>query len=44
MKLEVLSINDNLEIQNSVIDKIRELINYKNLEPNDKLAFRTHVV
>lgn len=37
MKLEVLSINDNLEIQNTVIDKIRELINYKNLEPHDKL-------
>jgi GntR family transcriptional repressor for pyruvate dehydrogenase complex len=37
MKLEVLSKNDNLETQNSVIDKIRELINYKNLEPEDKL-------
>lgn len=37
MNLEVLSINDNQELQNTVIDKIRELINYKNLEPNDKL-------
>ncbi|MEN3324433.1 FadR/GntR family transcriptional regulator [Mariniflexile soesokkakense] len=37
MNLEVLSISDNQELQNIVIDKIRELINYKNLEPNDKL-------
>ncbi len=37
MNLEVLSINDNQELQNTVIDKIRELINYKNLEPGDKL-------
>ncbi len=37
MKLEVLSINDNQQLQNTVIDKIRELINYKNLEPDDKL-------
>jgi GntR family transcriptional regulator, transcriptional repressor for pyruvate dehydrogenase complex len=37
MNLEVLSINDNQKLQNTVIDKIRELINYKNLEPNDKL-------
>ena len=37
MNLEVLSISDNQELQNAVIDKIRELINYKNLEPNDKL-------
>tara|TARA_R110000868_G_scaffold220257_4_gene471444 strand:- start:12752 stop:13453 length:702 start_codon:yes stop_codon:yes gene_type:complete len=37
MNLEILSINDNQEVQNTVIDKIRELINYKNLEPDDKL-------
>lgn len=37
MNLEVLSINDNQKLQNKVIDKIRELINYKNLEPDDKL-------
>ncbi|WP_445731354.1 FadR/GntR family transcriptional regulator [Mariniflexile sp.] len=37
MNLEVLSISDNQELQNVVIDRIRELINYKNLEPNDKL-------
>lgn len=37
MNLEVLSNSDNQELQNDIIDKIRELINYKNLEPNDKL-------
>ena len=37
MKLEVLSKSDNRDIQNTVIDKIRDLINYKNLEPEDKL-------
>lgn len=37
MKLEVLTINDNQEIQNSIISKIKDLINYKNLEPGDKL-------
>jgi len=37
MKLEVLTISDSQEIQNSIISKIRDLINYKNLEPGDKL-------
>jgi GntR family transcriptional repressor for pyruvate dehydrogenase complex len=37
MKLEVISKSDNREVQNSIISKIRELINYKNLEPGDKL-------
>lgn len=37
MKLEILTKNDNLEIQNTIISKIKELINYKNLEPGDKL-------
>ena len=37
MKLEVLTISDSKEIQNSIISKIKELINYKNLEPGDKL-------
>lgn len=37
MKLKVLSVSDNRETQNSIIGKIRDLINYKNLEPNDKL-------
>ena len=37
MKLEVITISDNQEIQNSIISKIRDLIIYKNLEPGDKL-------
>ncbi|WP_034040853.1 FadR/GntR family transcriptional regulator [Wocania ichthyoenteri] len=37
MKLEVLTISDNRETQNTIIAKIRDLINYKNLEPGDKL-------
>jgi len=37
MKLEVLTKSDNKEVQNSIIFKIRELINHKNLEPGDKL-------
>ncbi|AUP78676.1 FadR/GntR family transcriptional regulator [Flavivirga eckloniae] len=37
MKLEILTVGDNREIQNSIISKIKELINYKNLEPGDKL-------
>ncbi|SNR33001.1 FadR/GntR family transcriptional regulator [Lutibacter flavus] len=37
MKLEVISKSDNREVQNSIISQIRDLINYKNLEPGDKL-------
>ena len=37
MKLEVATISDNQEIQNSIISKIRDLINFKNLEPGEKL-------
>ena len=37
MKLEILAANDNKEIQNLIISKVKELINYKNLEPGDKL-------
>ena len=37
MKLEVFTKNDNQEIQNFIISKIREHINNKNLEPGDKL-------
>ena len=37
MKLEVLTVSDSKELQNSIISKIKELINYKNLEPGDKL-------
>tara|TARA_R110002050_G_scaffold273113_2_gene417132 strand:- start:30353 stop:31054 length:702 start_codon:yes stop_codon:yes gene_type:complete len=37
MKLETITIGDNKEVQNNIIGKIRDLINYKNLEPGDKL-------
>ena len=37
MKLEVFTKNDNQEIQNYIISGIRDHINYKNLEPGDKL-------
>lgn len=37
MKIEVLTKNEKLSIQNDIISKIRDLINYKNLEPGDKL-------
>ena len=36
-KLEILTKNDHLDVHNSIIAKIRDLINYKNLEPGDKL-------
>lgn len=37
MKLEILSKNENKDIQSAIISKIRHLINFKNLEPGDKL-------
>lgn len=37
MKLESLIVSDNQKVQNEIIGKIKELINYKNLEPGDKL-------
>ena len=37
MKLEILTKNDNDSVQKNIISKIRDLINYKNLEPGDKL-------
>ena len=37
MKLDVIAKNENQKIQNEIISKIRDLINYKNLEPGDKL-------
>lgn len=37
MKLETLALSDSQVTQNSIIGKIRDLINYKNLEPGDKL-------
>ncbi len=37
MKLEVLTKTENTKVQNLIIIGIRDLINYKNLEPGDKL-------
>ena len=37
MKLEVVTISDSQRLQNEIIGKIRDLINFKNLEPGDKL-------
>lgn len=37
MKLESITKSDHQVIQNAIITKIRDLINYKNLEPGDKL-------
>ncbi|TXF90475.1 FadR family transcriptional regulator [Neolewinella aurantiaca] len=37
MKLDLNTKNDNHDIQNLIISKIRNLINHKNLEPGDKL-------
>ncbi|MDV7186439.1 FadR/GntR family transcriptional regulator [Lutibacter sp. TH_r2] len=37
MKLEILAKNDNKKVQNAIISQIRDLINFKNLEPGDKL-------
>jgi len=37
MNLELIKKSENSELQNKIIYKIKELINYKNLEPGDKL-------
>ncbi|WP_347372756.1 FadR/GntR family transcriptional regulator [Aequorivita sp. Q41] len=37
MNVEIQNLADNPTVQKKVIDKIRNLINYKNLEPGDKL-------
>ncbi|WP_158979256.1 FadR/GntR family transcriptional regulator [Cellulophaga sp. L1A9] len=37
MKLEIISKNENQDIQKEIISNIRELISFKNLEPGDKL-------
>ncbi len=37
MKLEILTKNENELTQRKIISQIRDLINYKNLEPGDKL-------
>jgi GntR family transcriptional repressor for pyruvate dehydrogenase complex len=37
MNLYIITNSDNLEVQNKIISQIRDLINYKNLEPGEKL-------
>jgi GntR family transcriptional repressor for pyruvate dehydrogenase complex len=37
MKIEILAKADTQNLQNTIISKIRDLINFKNLEPGDKL-------
>jgi len=37
MKVEILAKMDSQELQKAIISKIRDLINFKNLEPGDKL-------
>ncbi len=37
MKIEILTKSENLQTQKTIISKIKEIINYKNLEPGDKL-------
>lgn len=37
MKIEAISVSNNQLVQNAIIANIRDLINYKNLEPGDKL-------
>jgi len=37
MNLQLIKKSDNTDVQNKIIYKIKELINYKNLEPGDKL-------
>ena len=37
MKLATILKTDNFDIQKDIISKIRDLINYKNLEPGERL-------
>lgn len=37
MKLEVVTTRENQDVQSYIINKIKDLINFKNLEPGDKL-------
>lgn len=37
MRVEILTKNENQVVQKGIISKLRDLINYKNLEPGDKL-------
>ena len=37
MRVEILTKSENQQVQTEIISKLRDLINYKNLEPGDKL-------
>nr|WP_299381296.1 FadR/GntR family transcriptional regulator [Allomuricauda sp.] len=37
MRVDILTKSENREVQKEIISKLRDLINYKNLEPGDKL-------
>lgn len=37
MRFDIVTKSESTEVQNEIISKIRDLINYKNLEPGDKL-------
>ena len=37
MNFELIEKSENIDLQNEIIYKIKELINYKNLEPGEKL-------
>ena len=37
MRFEIVTKSESTEVQNEIISKIRDLINFKNLEPGDKL-------
>ena len=37
MNFELIEKSENIDLQNEIIYKIKELINFKNLEPGDKL-------
>ncbi|NAS11451.1 FadR/GntR family transcriptional regulator [Poritiphilus flavus] len=37
MRVDILTKSENREVQKQIISKLRDLINYKNLEPGDKL-------
>ncbi len=37
MRFDIVTKSETTEVQNQIISKIRDLINYKNLEPGDKL-------
>lgn len=40
MKTEILPKNENDSIQKEIISKIRDYINFKNLEPGDKYPLK----